>query len=152
VQSHWHNLNSSLTIRHLFLVVAAGAFSVFGTGLFVSDNSDPIDDTNTANNSDIEATTPTDSDLSVTIPATDDTQVDVDLDTDGDGLKDNEETLFNTNPLKADTDDDGLSDYQEIQLYETNPLKVDTDGDTYPDGEEVKNGYNPNGPGKLLNL
>jgi hypothetical protein len=73
------------------------------------------------------------------------------VDSDNDGLTDDQEALLGTNPLKADTDADGLSDSDEVNVYKTNPLKTDTDGDGYIDGEEVKNGYNPNGPGKLLN-
>lgn len=49
----------------------------------------------------------------------------------------------------GDTDNDGLTNFEEEFLYGTNPTVVDTDADTYPDGEEVKNGYNPNGPGKM---
>ena len=33
--------------------------------------------------------------------------------------------------------------------YKTNPNNPDTDGDGYLDGDEVKNGYDPNGDGKL---
>jgi hypothetical protein len=71
------------------------------------------------------------------------------LDTDGDGLKDDEEEKIGTDPTKSDTDADGLSDFEEANTWQTNPLKADTDGDGYPDGVEVKNGYNPNGEGKL---
>ena len=35
----------------------------------------------------------------------------------------------NTDPNLADTDGDGLSDYDEVILYNTDPLLVDTDGD-----------------------
>lgn len=48
-----------------------------------------------------------------------------------------------------DTDEDGLTDYDEINLYGTNPNSYDTDNDGYTDGDEVEAGYNPNGPGKL---
>ncbi|MFH1482518.1 MAG: hypothetical protein ABIE46_03290, partial [Patescibacteria group bacterium] len=33
--------------------------------------------------------------------------------------------------------------------YKTDPKNPDTDGDGYKDGDEVKNGFNPNGSGKL---
>lgn len=46
----------------------------------------------------------------------------------------------------ADSDNDGLTDYEELVKYKTDPNKVDTDGDGYYDGLEVENGYNPNGP------
>jgi hypothetical protein len=39
-----------------------------------------------------------------------------------------------------DSDDDGLSDDQEINNYRTDPLNNDTDGDGLPDGKEV-NGW-----------
>jgi len=45
-----------------------------------------------------------------------------------------------------DTDHDGLSDYDEINIYHTNPYLKDTDGDGIPDGQEVKDGTNPNCP------
>jgi hypothetical protein len=45
-----------------------------------------------------------------------------------------------------DTDMDGLSDYDEINIYKTSPYLPDSDSDGYLDGEEVKNGENPNCP------
>ncbi len=59
-------------------------------------------------------------------------------DTDGDGLSDGDEVKkYNTNPLKADTDGDGLSDGDEVLKYHTDPNKADTDGDGLSDGDEV---------------
>jgi len=49
---------------------------------------------------------------------------------------------------KIDSDKDGLPDFVE-QYYKSDPKKKDTDGDGYPDGEEVKNGFDPSGPGEL---
>jgi len=73
------------------------------------------------------------------------------VDTDNDDLTDAEEiNTYKTDPNKADTDGDGLSDSEEVNKYKTNPLTVDTDGDGYTDGAEVKGGYNPNGAGKLV--
>ncbi|MCX6779538.1 MAG: hypothetical protein NTU97_04945 [Candidatus Magasanikbacteria bacterium] len=37
-------------------------------------------------------------------------------------------------------------------IWKTDPLVADTDGDGFNDGQEVKNGYNPLGSGKLLEL
>lgn len=71
------------------------------------------------------------------------------LDTDQDGLTDEEEDAYGTNINIVDTDVDGLSDYEEVKIYGTNPVVADSDGDTYPDGSEVLNGYNPLGAGKL---
>jgi hypothetical protein len=76
-------------------------------------------------------------------------------DTDGDGLSDEEEMTLGTSINNTDSDQDGLFDYEEVKIYQTDPLKVDTDGDTYSDGIEVNAGYNPKDstPGaKLLNI
>jgi hypothetical protein len=66
-------------------------------------------------------------------------------DSDFDGLSDwDERDIYGTNPLIADTDKDGLSDYQEIQRYtSTNPLIADTDGDKVSDGTEFFLDTNP---------
>jgi hypothetical protein len=73
------------------------------------------------------------------------------VDSDGDGLTDYQEVhIYHTDPNKADTDNDGLNDREEVITWKTNPLNPDTDGDGYSDGVEVKNGFNPLGPGKLL--
>ncbi len=55
----------------------------------------------------------------------------------------------NIKEIITDTDDDGLRDYEEKNIYHTNYKIQDTDGDGYLDGEEVKNGFNPNGDGEL---
>lgn len=73
-------------------------------------------------------------------------------DRDGDGLTDAEESALGTNSEAPDTDSDGLSDLDEVKIYKTDPLNPDTDRDGYFDGLEVRDGYNPNGPGRLLNL
>jgi hypothetical protein len=44
-----------------------------------------------------------------------------------------------------DSDQDGLSD-QEEKSYGTDPFQADTDGDGYTDGAEVKSGYDPTKP------
>ncbi len=73
-------------------------------------------------------------------------------DKDHDGLSDEEEIRLGTNPNNVDTDDDGLFDREEVRVYKTDPLNYDTDGDGFSDGEEVKNGYDPNGEGKLYKI
>jgi gliding motility-associated-like protein len=86
---------------------------------------------------------------------------DVNEDSDGDGVKDDEERADGTDPLDAcsfkiasqnatpsdawkaaDCDTDGLTNQREIELG-TDPLKADTDGDGVPDGVEVTDGTDP---------
>ena len=57
-------------------------------------------------------------------------------DTDGDGLIDNYEIYFMTDLNNIDTDSDGISDYDEIYTIDTDPLKADTDNNGRDDGEE----------------
>jgi hypothetical protein len=95
-----------------------------------------------------------------------------DIDSDGDGLTDEQETALGTDPLlpdsdadgvsdsdendfygtdalDPDTDDDGLGDAEELLTYTTNPLLGDTDGDDVSDGEEVAAGSDPLDAGSL---
>jgi len=58
-------------------------------------------------------------------------------DSDGDGLSDKEEVEGTTDPLNPDTDGDMLSDGDE-KIWKTDPNAPDSDGDTIPDGEEVQ--------------
>lgn len=74
------------------------------------------------------------------------------LDSDHDGLADEEEKKAGTDPMKADTDSDGLTDRQEVVVFRTDPLHADTDSDSTKDGDEVDAGTDPNGSGKLLDL
>ena len=49
------------------------------------------------------------------------------------------------NNVRIDSDNDGLSD-QEEKIYATDPHKIDTDWDNYSDREEVDYGWNPIDP------
>jgi hypothetical protein len=73
-------------------------------------------------------------------------------DKDRDRLTDSDELTLGTNPAKADSDDDGLNDYSELNIYNTDPLNADSDGDGHPDGKEVDDGFDPAGPGEILNV
>ncbi len=58
-------------------------------------------------------------------------------DEDADSLDDRQEVLAGTDFMDPDTDDDGLSDYNEVITRETDPLDPDTDGDRIDDYAEV---------------
>ena len=67
------------------------------------------------------------------------------LDSDGDGLSDDDEiNVHGTDPSDPDSDDDGLNDGDEVNVHGTNPLLADTDGDGSSDGDEVFITTDPN--------
>ncbi len=47
---------------------------------------------------------------------------------------------------ERDTDNDGLSDYDEIYIHKTSPYLEDSDSDGLSDKEEISSGGNPNCP------
>ena len=53
------------------------------------------------------------------------------------------DNITHTNPRLNDTDNDGLSDGEELFNHLTDPTHNDTDGDGMPDGWEVKYGLDP---------
>lgn len=58
-------------------------------------------------------------------------------DPDVDGLPNAAEVAAGTGALDPDTDNDGLLDGEEVNLYATDPLDSDSDGDGVSDGDEV---------------
>jgi len=60
-----------------------------------------------------------------------------DSDFDSDGLSNAAEEEAGTNPYDADTDGDGLLDFDEVRVHLTNPLHWDSDGDVLNDFVEV---------------
>ncbi len=59
------------------------------------------------------------------------------IDSDSDGLTDEEEVKAGTAPMDADTDDDGVPDGYEVHNHNTSPLEIDTDEDGIQDGTEL---------------
>ncbi|MFH0853781.1 MAG: hypothetical protein V1853_05255 [bacterium] len=47
---------------------------------------------------------------------------------------------------QRDTDEDGLSDYDELYRYSTSPYLADSDSDSFSDKEELESGNDPNCP------
>lgn len=64
-------------------------------------------------------------------------------DSDGDGLSNAQEIELGTDPKNTDTDGDTISDYDELYVHGTDPLIADTDGDTLSDADEIALGLNP---------
>lgn len=47
---------------------------------------------------------------------------------------------------KLDSDNDGVPDKDEIEIYQTDPFNPDTDGDGYNDWRELNSGFSPHNP------
>lgn len=75
------------------------------------------------------------------------TAADAGPDDDNDGLAAAREAEVGTDPALADTDEDGLTDGQEVLEFGTHPLVADTDGDGVLDGDEIAQGFDPNDSG-----
>ena len=69
-------------------------------------------------------------------------------DPDGDGLDNLDEQAHGTKPNDVDSDDDGLSDQEEVAVVGTDPVRADTDGDRLTDGFELTHGFSPFTPGE----
>ena len=64
------------------------------------------------------------------------------------GLSDVPKKDISSRGAIKDDDGDGLAN-QEEEKFNTDPQDPDTDGDGYPDKKEIQEGYNPTGEGKL---
>ncbi len=124
-----------------FGFIRKGDTSLFGT----PSTSTPADSDNQIPPEDTDTSIPT-----TTNTADDNILFGEPIDTDGDSITDDEESTYGTSALNWDTDTDGLSDGDEVFIWKTDPRNPDTDADGYSDGVEMKNGYNPSGPGKLF--
>lgn len=71
------------------------------------------------------------------------------IDWDRDGIDKETENLYGTSDFRSDSDNDRLSDYEEIRYWFTDPIEKDTDGDGIYDGNEIILGRLPNGNGVI---
>ena len=142
------SLRKVILIVLAIVVIAGGVVILLGSDVFNSqDTSTQVEVVNDVNA--IDTSSVDDEEILVELPTVVASTM---IDTDGDGLSDEEEQQLGLDIQKQDTDSDGLFDWEEVKVYQTNPLKSDTDGDGNLDGTEVANGYNPKGPGLLLDL
>lgn len=158
---NFDNIEETGSNKFLWLGVAGAVVVVVVGGLFVYNKffTTPVDTENIVvepvkNEGEVKSNLATSTDTGIQNVATS-TPIQLtpgEMDNDRDGLSNDEETKLGTNSGDPDTDHDGLFDYEEVRVYGTDPLNPDTDGDGYTDGAEVEKGYNPKGPGKLLDL
>jgi len=141
----WKN-RKGLIFGSLAVVLVVAISGYFGLKFFAGDKTAPVSppvQTETEKTS-LETVTPEPPDETAVVPER--------LDSDQDGLTDEEEAALGTNANNIDSDQDGLTDREEVKVYQTDPLNSDTDGDGYKDGEEIAGDYNPKGQGKLLEI
>lgn len=69
---------------------------------------------------------------------------DADEDSDGDGLNNKDEQVYQTSLIKKDSDQDSLTDGFEVQQFDSLPNKDDSDSDGLSDGDEFALKTNPN--------
>lgn len=138
-----------ITIVLVLLVVIGGAGATIYYFLFMAKPSavEPVNNTTSTQAQTPATNIPIVNAETTTPPETAPVMSEVNKDSDGDGLIDTEEKSIGTDPLKADSDLDGLTDWAEVTIYKSDPLNADTDGDGYKDGAEVINNYDPTKPG-----
>lgn len=73
-------------------------------------------------------------------------------DADYDGLTMGQETLAGSDPRQFDSDGDGISDGDEVNIHGTDPTRADSDGDGQADNAELAAGTNPLANGSLLRV
>jgi hypothetical protein len=64
-------------------------------------------------------------------------------DADADGVRDLDEHRAGTEGCEPDSDGDGLTDGEELDVYGTDPLTGDSDGGGVADGDEIAAGTDP---------
>lgn len=153
-------LKSKIFLTVILVVISAGILLAAGFFIYnqlnkptdTGNGADVNDTTANINSDNINAPIDNVNTDALTTPTALPTETPIPIDTDSDGLSDNDEKMYSTDITKADTDDDGLSDRDETKTWKTDPLNPDSDNDGFKDGEEVRNKYNPLGQGRLIEI
>ena len=141
---------SAVVLGGCLTAIAVGASSLVDAATATVDAAAPavIEERNDARRTNVFSTvfvTCTYPDICTVAPVAPVTPVDP-LDLDGDGLANDQEAVYGTNPNNPDTDGDDLTDGNEVNDVFTAPTVADTDGDGINDGQEVTNGTDPRDP------
>ncbi len=73
-------------------------------------------------------------------------------DRDRDGIDFRQEQAYGSSDRQVDTDNDGLSDYEEIVYWFSDPIRSDTDADGISDGAEILQNQSPVGFRELIKV
>lgn len=74
------------------------------------------------------------------------------IDRDVDGVDADTEKEYKTSDKNNDSDNDGLSDSEEINYWFSDPMVKDSDGDGYTDGSEIISRYSPTGVARITTI
>lgn len=130
----------------ILLIIAIIAAIIVAILVCIPPISNSHKDTHTTQSGETTLDTPTNAPTE-SIPNVPDIPGITDKDTDGDGLFDHIEAIFKTDINNMDTDQDALTDYEELYVLGTNPLLMDTnengvnDYDDDNDLDGLNNGY-----------
>ena len=142
-----------IAIVVIVLVLGIGGYFVYSMMMNAGDDSNVVVTPPVSTDSNgTQITEPTTPEVTEPVTEPEATTPVFNIDSDGDGISNEDELALGTNPNSLDSDGDGLFDGEETKIYFTNPTNPDSDGDSYLDGEEVANGFDPNGPGRLFEI
>lgn len=134
----------SLVVAAIVVVIVVVVLIAVLVGFWLVRRGQPV--TTTPESTDVETTETPEPEFESSVQELlqdDDPEEPIIVDTDRDGLTDEQENELGTSIIVDDSDGDGLSDGEEVNTWKTDPLVPDTDGDGFLDGAEVSQSYDP---------